>query len=396
MVKNKFKISLAILGIICIFFASFSLATSEDTNSVLDQNRAETSLNTPLESNIDIINHDLYLFDQTITMNESVDGNVFIMGNEVTISGKINGNLYILGNSVKIQSLNENEECYITGSVYLCGNEVYFDAICSDLYAACNSFTGSYNSYIDRDLRIACNDTKFYGLVSRDAYISAEKLSLVSDEDNYTALINGNLDYSCKTKLSLNNSIVNGTITFNQITDESDNLENPKTIFDYIKEIIGSFICTLIIYLLVLWLTPKFEQTSKKYISLKLLPALGIGIASLVLIPIICIILLITLIGIPLSISLILLYIVLIMISFAIVVISVSEFIKGKLTSKKISTDLLILACVNTILYILKLIPYIGGWINFVYMLIGIGIVVMYLFTKNKTVIKNEEKNNEK
>lgn len=393
MIKRKFKITLAILAILCIFFTSFSYATEENFNLLLNDNVLTNDEEAIENSNTDssIIDHDLYLFDETIVLNDSVDGNVYAMGNDITITGRINGNLYALGNNIKIQSSSDDEECYITGSVYLCGNQILFNALCTDLYVASNNFTGSYNSYIDRDLKLGCENAAFYGLVARNAYISAENLSFTSAETGDSALISGNLEYSSETELSIDESIVNGEILFNQIIKNIDT-DNSKSIEDYIKGAIASLICTLVIYLLLSWLTPKFKDNSKQYIGIKLLPAFGIGFASLILIPIASIILLITLVGIPLSVSLLLLYIVLMIISLPIVVISTTEFIKEKLNSKNLGTDLLILACVNIILYLLKQIPFIGGWIGFISLLIGMGIVVMYLFTKNKND-KNE--NNE-
>ena len=397
MIKRKFKIAIAILAIFCIFFSSLSFAT--DTTLLLNNNESmDEEIYESEDIGSEITSNDLYLIDEKVVLNDLVDGNVYAIGNDITITGKINGNLYVLGNNIKIQNPSDNKECYITGSVYLCGNEIYFNAVCSDLYAVSKAFTGAYDSYIDRDLRLTCENASFYGLIARNAYISAEKISFISEETGDMALINGNLDYSCKTELSLDKSIVNGEIIFNPIIDHSSDINDEKTLKDYIYDIVVSLVSTIIIYLLILWLTPKFKETTKEYISIKLLPALGIGFASLVLIPIACIILLITVIGIPLSILLLLLYIALIMISFAIVAISASELIKGKLNSKNLGTDLLILACVNIVLYLLKQIPYVGGWISFIFLLMGMGIVVMYLFTKNKKkntkpagAIKNSE-----
>lgn len=384
MIKRKSKITLSILAVLCLFYTTFSFATDINSTSVLEENTPnEETQTSAIDISQTITQDDVYLCEDKVVIDYSVDGNVYVMGNEVTITGKINGNLYAMANTLKLQRPSEEDSCYITGSAYLCGNQVYFDAICTDLYVACNNFTGSYDSYIDRDIRLSSAKAIFQGLVGRNAHLYSDELSLTSEEGN-SALIHGNLNYSSKTELSLDNSIVKGETIFRPIIETSSDSENSHTIKDYIYDIIVSLVSTIVIYLLLLWLAPKFKETSNKYIGTKLLPAFGIGLLSLIMIPVICIILLITLIGIPLSVSLLLLYILLIMISFSIVVISISQFLKEKLNSANLGTDLLIVIGVNIVLYLLKQIPYVGGWISFIILLIGLGIIVMYLFTKSR------------
>lgn len=55
----------------------------------------------------------MYLTGEDVTMDQLVDGNVYIMANNVTVTGQIAGNLFVLANKATFT------DAYIQSSVYL-------------------------------------------------------------------------------------------------------------------------------------------------------------------------------------------------------------------------------------------------------------------------------------
>ena len=173
MIKKNFKI-LAILLILLTVISSFSLCFADEAkNEVVatDTNQEATTEKTAeeAETNQEVHNGDLYLFDNNVKMDKLVDGNVYIMGNNVEITGQVNGNLFVLANKVSFGTKSEfdnegketkkAESCYVRYSIFACAQEIYYNGACNDLYAACGNLEMTYDSYVIRDVKAVSSNT---------------------------------------------------------------------------------------------------------------------------------------------------------------------------------------------------------------------------------------------
>jgi len=89
---------------------------------------------------------DVYLFDEKIVYNESVNGNVYAMGKNVEVNSSIiSGNLFVCGDNVIINA-------DISGSLFICANKVTIKSGANDAYIAADTVRFEDNSYIYKKL----------------------------------------------------------------------------------------------------------------------------------------------------------------------------------------------------------------------------------------------------
>lgn len=379
MLKNKSRIVLVILLLIAVFICPLTLAT-DDTSSNTAVTTSEKQGDTPTTSNNEedlassIHNGDLYLSGTTVVMDKLVDGNVFIVGQNVEITGKVNGNLFVLASNLNFKS-----GSYIVNSIYACAETIIYDGDSNDLYAICNKIDMTYNSFVVRDLRVASNSLTFTSGVGRNAYIHSKEFTFGTGEN--AGLIYGNLSYSSNTELELDDSLVQGEINFSKITPiETSN----DTIGSKITSLLTVIFTNIIIFLLLLWLTPSFTKNSASYLSKKMLPALGIGVLAFILTPIVSVLLLCSFIGVSVGLLLLGIYLLLIAISCAVLTTCITKKVVEhfKITNKAYS--FLIFAGITLLIWIAQQIPYLGGILFVVIPVLGLGILLHYVFTKNK------------
>lgn len=378
MLKNKSKL-LTVVFIIMILISSFSLASEPVVTSLVpgDNARTEetpTNENEPLPS--DIRNDDLYLFGDNVVMDQLVDGNVYLFGNNIEISGRVNGNLYAFGNKVTFK-----EGSYAVNSIFVAGNNIELDTQANDVYAFANTINISYNTFIVRDLRVGANNLTFNGCVGRNAFVTADNFNFVTGTEN-SALVYGDLNYSSNTKLDISSDFVQGNINYEELTIEEDSIGD--IIIDKANSLLTSLLFTIVVYLLALWIAPNFVKKASSFASTKVIPAIGIGFLALILIPLACFILLFSTVGISASFALLGLYILILLICSSIVSICIINKVKEHFKLDKKSMTALVLVVTSIVLWALQQIPFIGGWIGFLLAITGLGIMFMYLFTKNK------------
>lgn len=403
MLKNKFKMIVTLFTIIALI-SSFAVivkatdsepvVTSDDSNVMpIDSNTEPTNPdnkdNSTENTDNNILYEDLYLIDNNVTMDKIVDGNVYIFGDKVKITGKVNGNLFIFANEITFASpYDENDTehseenySYVTGSVYACANKIEFNAIARDIYIACNNFNMSYESYILRDVRIAASNIALRGYITRDAHLYGDNFDFgiksENEEENNSALICGDLHYYTNSEISIPEGVVIGETSFTKF----DNSDDVKTVGDYLMDLLSAIIYTLVIYLVFIWLAPKFFDNTSELLKTSSLPIFGIGTLILIVVPIVTFILL-CLSLVSISITLVTIYCLLIAISFTVVSGSLTYLLKDKLgfADKK----LLLLLITTIVLWGLKQIPFVGPIITLFISIFGLGLIVKKVCFKNK------------
>jgi hypothetical protein len=406
MLKNKTKFMVLILAILLIV-STVSFATEDTVTSTLPGDNAKTSEDTAVvtsdtegtaieedtateteettdDTTTEIRNEDLYIFDDEINMDQLVDGNVYLFGNNINVTGKVNGNLYAFGNNVSFSA-----ESYVVQAIYVMANELTIDGCANDLYAAANTVSMSYDSFMIRDLRVAANTFNFNGGVGRDAFVYANTFNFSTTEGD-DAIVYGNLTYTSSNELELTTDYVQGDIKYTKQVIQEESVGD--IVADKILSACKAIIYAIVVLLLCVWLAPKFLEKASSYITTSnCAKAFGIGVLTFVVAVLAVFGLLFTVVGVPLGFAIFALLALLMSISTAITGIAVSYKLKEKFAYKKAYLTYLTLAGVILVIYVIGLIPYIGTIINCVINAIGLGIVVNYLFTKNK-VSKEENK----
>ena len=370
MVKKNLKLLALLLAIVTII-SSFSICFADEENSSAENDITpisdDTTTATSDDNNKNVYEGDLYLFESNVTMDKLVDGNVYIFGNNVTVTGQVNGNLFIMGNSIKL------DQCYIRYSIYALGNSIYYNGACNDIYALAKKLEFTYDSYVVRDVKAAANSTVFQSAIGRDVDLKTSSVNFGSDDK--VPLIYGNLRYSADNEKALADGVVEGETTYTSNNIFASN----KSVGENILSIVSAFLLVVVTSLVIYALLNKFNPECIKklnYSPISLLKAFGIGLLTIVAGVLIALVLFITSIGAKLGLILSVLLVLLGLLSTPIVAILVTNLLKPVVKAEKAVMYYIVLALVSIVLYGLTLIPFVGGLISFIIIVLGYGLIV--------------------
>lgn len=385
MLKNKFKM-IAFLLVLMLAFTIPSLVLAENEtieNAIQAPEAAENTVTENTVSEENFKKGDVYLTGNDVTIDYIIDGNLFVFANNVTINSQIGGDAFICANTITV-----GEQGYVFSNLFALAKNVTVNGVVYDLYSTSENTT--IHGYVYRDLRISANTANIYGTVGRNAFISCNNLSFTQntdmqnekDKQNVTSqgMINGNLQYSSKQEASIPEGVVTGETNF--IKDEIFSASKLQT---YILSL-GAFVVTVaVIWLICLWLAPKFLEKTSSFISRKkILPVVGLGIITPIILVVVSIILF--LLGITSTLGLLTLFVLFILmgISTSIFVITINKMICDKLKMQKKITTFGMLIIASIVLWLIGLIPYVGSIIGIACMIVGLGIIVSNLILKEK------------
>ena len=350
----------------------------------------ETTTETTQSTDNSMKKSDVYLTGDDVKVDYIVDGNLFILANTVTISSQIGGDAFICAKTINVE-----KEGYIYSNLFAAANEVNISGVVYDLYTTANTL--NINGYVYRDIRTSSDTLNFSGVIGRNAYVSSKNIEISSNSDGQSSVTNkatiyGDLNYSSSSEASIPEGTVTGSVNYSPITTSTKS----KSISSYILAL-GRFIVTvLVIWLLYLWLAPKFLENTGVLLSKKLLPVIGSGILTPIIFVIAFVLLLI--LGLTSNIAIIgtMLFAVLLMISNSTFVIAINNLVCKKFNISKNTTTFGVLIITSAVIWLLELIPVVGSILNFVIMIIGLGILVTAIIPEkeksNKTLKKEEIK----
>ena len=329
---------------------------------------------------------DVYLTGDDITIDYIIDGNLFVFANTVTINSQIGGDAFIFANSVTV-----GEQGYIFSNLFTVASTLNIQGVVYDLYSLSKDVT--LTGYVYRDIRVSTNNLNLYGTVGRNALVNCANMNFSKDETNETeeatlnsqGMINGNLEYSSKNEITIPDGSVTGEVKYAQTT-------NTKSIQSYLTSL-GTLIATaILVWLICLWLAPKFVRKANLINKKNILQEIGLGILTpIVLILVSCILILLNITS-SFGLLLLALSFMLLGLSTSIFIISINNLICNKLKIEKNIGKFGMLIVTAAILWLISLIPYVGEIVGFIFVLIGLGILIHYLITKEKKQDKKESK----
>lgn len=121
-----------------------------------------------------IVDYDVVLVGQNVSIEGTVNGNVFILGNQVTVNGEVNGSLLMIGQNLTLGGT-------ITGGVYALGLTTELAPAASlerDLYTLSVGIASQKGSSIQRDLFALALDASLNGGVGRDLHTAIGPIQL--------------------------------------------------------------------------------------------------------------------------------------------------------------------------------------------------------------------------
>jgi cytoskeletal protein CcmA (bactofilin family) len=351
----------------------------DDSSDYVELDDDDSEYTTSLTDDESFKKSDIYLTGDDITIDYIIDGNLFVLANNVTINSQIGGDVFVCANTVTI-----GENGYVFSNLFTLSKDVIVNGVVYDLYSASENTT--INGYVYRDIHVSSNTVNILGTIGRNAFINCVNLNFVSGSNvdvNTEGIINGNLQYSAKQEASIPENSVTGEITF----EEESYSNNANVILDSIISLVTFIVTVVVIWLLCLWLTPKFLSKSTSLLTTKkVLPVIGLGILSPIIGMVASIILFI--LGITSIVGLLILItlLVLMIISSSIFIITINNIICDKFKIQKTISILGILIISSAVFWLIGLISYIGTFIKIVAVVLGLGIILSNIFLKEKNV----------
>lgn len=270
---------------------------------------------------------DVYAAGQEIDISGNIGGDLIVAGARVTVSGKISKNLIMAGGQVKV-----DDSAQIGGYVLTGGNRV--------------DLSGNFSGPVR---------------------LGAQSLMM----GNKT-VINGNFEADVyKSEIASNAKIVGEkNIRLHEVKKvEKQNFEFEK--IGYVGKIV-SFLSKLIVLLVLVKL---FGEKIKK-VNLKdsFWSAVGLGLVTLIVVPVASLLLMVTVVAIPLSVIGLIIYFVSLYLSIVIASILIGGYVTTKANFK---VNVYFQGVLGLLLVTLVgFIPVVGGLMKFIVLLLGLGIIL--------------------
>lgn len=320
------------------------------------------------------VNGDIFAAGDTITIDsENINGDVFVAGSSISIKGKINGSLRIAGENIDLSG-------EVTRNAMVAGKNFTVDS--DSKLAGHLTFWGqmlSMAGQVDGRVEGAMENIRISGIVGQDLdiYLSSDREAdiYLSDEGK----IGGSVYYKALKKSEINENVVSGEVSFNQIIKKAAPVFGMAILLGLIIKFFGM----LIVGMLGLYLWPKFFAHSYELMYKKPVKTFGKGLLLLLVTPLAGVLIAITVIGLPIALIAMALWAVLLYLATVVAAWLLGKLVKEKLFAKSKWHNLAILALGVLLLIILKLIPIIGWVVVFVFYISAWG-TFMDVFKKEK------------
>ena len=329
-------------------------------------------------------NETVFLAGNDITIDSDIAGDLICAGQNVTINSKISGDVICAGQNLKINGT-------VEGNVRSVGQQIDINGIVvKNLSVASQNLQLNKTSQVKGDIFYGTQNIDLQGIMGRDlaggsesitisgslirnAKVAAQKIS-VSD----SAKMGGELEYYTEKTgtSSIAEKSIKGKITRHEVViEDKDQLKSDikkVTPALMVFKVIFSIISSILIAFLLLYFVP--ARVSKVTDTIKVQPIKSalVGLAVLITGPIAIIISCLTVVGLGVAGVFTLFYILSIVLSASFVAIRVGEMLAENYSGLKKSAYLpTSLACL--LLGLVISIPFLGGVIGFIVLLIGLG-----------------------
>lgn len=319
-----------------------------------------------------IVNGDAFVAGSDVKISGSYQDDLNVAGSQVTVAGVVEDNLRVAGGTVTIDAM-------VNGNLMVAGGQV---TIVKDVVVAGDLFVAGgmvvINGDVKGDVKATGGNVVLAGNFAGNLAIDAEELD-VSD----SALIEGDLSYTAREKLSDAGGRILGKINFEEWTERADRgaaagMGILSGIWDFIVGILMLFVVGTVIVLLTPDSAEKVVMNYAKHLWMSLL----YGIIALIVVPILGFVFMITVVGIPLGLILWVLYGVSLYLGVVFAALTIGSLIINR-KSLKWTSMLLALALGVFLLQIIGIIPWVGGLVYFILMLVGFGSIIYSLIHKD-------------
>ena len=394
------KLTLVLLTVLMLLFTStITFAANETADDVAAISETPTTTTATEEEHdhdhseeategtteLDQHNGNYFETGDAITIDKAINGNAFVMGTTVNVTGQIYGDLFVIAS----ESLDIQNGAGIAGNVFAVSPKITLNGLLYNLYAIADTFNAGYDALIALDIKLFANKIDFSGYIERSVYFYAsDSITLTKD-----AYILGNCVYSAPNVDINEEAIVMGEKIESDFAAADVIPSTGVTVATYISSFITTLAFTLVVLLVLLLSKPKYIEKATTNLFRKPLKTFGIGLLSLIIVPIVALLCTMLTALAPFGVLLFALYFIVIALSTIIVTIVLAKKLDSKI--QKTQSELSILAyvlIVAAVLWALVQIPVISMIVSLIVVIFGFGIVVTNILPskEEKPVVEAE------
>jgi cytoskeletal protein CcmA (bactofilin family) len=327
-----------------------------------------------------VVEGDVYCAGKTILVKGSIGGDVICAGQMVEVDGTVAGSVRVAGQTVVLNG-------YIGRNVTGLGQTISVGSastVNGDVISAGQTIT--LGGVVRQGLAAAGDTVLVNGTIGGDTNFAVNRLQL-----GETAKISGKLTYESEKDAVIATGASVGTIVKQPMRKNRESWQNPREKLPKLLgamrkpwpvNALGSIVTFFLLAVVLVFLFP--QRTQRVVTIMKMHPGRSIvmGLLALVVSPVIFVTLLITIIGIPLAILYILLFALVVFVSKLFVALWVGKEIQATFMKKKGENWYLAAAIGVIISWLVFYLPYAGGIISCIALIIGVGGVTSSIFSK--------------
>jgi cytoskeletal protein CcmA (bactofilin family) len=331
----------------------------------------------------EVVDDDLYVAGNTITIDGTINGDLWVAGGTLTINGRVNGDVV-----ATVATLNIDGE--VARSVRVAAGEVNIDGyIYGDLLFGGGDLNISGTATIGGDLLFAGGDVSVNGVIGGYIRGYGGEVTLADGVGSYvdigvekltvaaSAVIQGDLTYTSQDEAVIHsNAYIGGTVTRNLPRE----WPFKWGVLSNVLANLLAFLMILLIGIILVLVMPRRMALMSDTIKAKPWWSLGWGAVILFATPVAALVVLITIIGIPLALIGLALWGIAIYLSQIPAALFIGRWLLGyfnKTDSRGVMVGALALGL--AILCLLRMIPYLGFFIGLAAALFGLGAALVSL-----------------
>ncbi len=312
------------------------------------------------------VNGNIVAVGQTVIINSEVSGSIIAAAQTVTASGKIGRSAKLAGQMIKVTAPVKGDIMAFGGRFNLSGEE----AVSGDLLLA--TTTATIKAPIEGNLKGGASSLNIGAPVAGDVHVQVDKLIVTS-----TGAIEGNLEYTSFHEAEIKQGgTIGGSIT-QIIPEEPVKKGFWASIAGTVSMKILSFAMALIVGIISLLLFPRRVMGAAAAVRARPWQSLGWGALLLIATPAVVIVAFITVVGIPAGLITGALYIIALYLSPIPVALLIGWLIlrhADELDSTGIRIGALALGL--AVLLLLRLVPFLGFFVSLFTVIFGLGTII--------------------
>jgi len=336
----------------------------------------------------EVIDDTLFIAGETVLIEGTVEGNLFAAGSRVIVSGSVTGNLFVAGESVTVSgaigglvvaagSSLEFESAVLGGDVFGAGEQVTIDGTSrAGRNALLAGETVIVNGAIERDLFSAAQSLELNGRVGRDVGVTAGNIRLLGN-----AVVDGDLRIRSDDDDPLQrapSSVVRGEIKFLPLPVHADTGSRYLSGDFYLTQLL-LLVSAFLAGAVLLWLAPGLRTLTPGG-GVEALKTAGMGLLTLVGLPVAAVLCAITIVGLPFAAAGLFAWLAAIYLAKIVLASVVGRMLLA--SSPKAESWLWTLLAGLVVIRVVVSVPFLGGIFNFLLTGVGLGVIARVIYDR--------------